>query len=47
MQPSQTQLLKLLDEDHVIMERSASLVKRLELYKSAQMEISGVFHGDK
>nr|XP_043607428.1 dynamin-related protein 5A-like isoform X5 [Erigeron canadensis] len=36
------QLSKLLDEDPAMMERRSSLAKRLELYKSAQMEISGV-----
>ncbi|MFS8029839.1 putative dynamin central domain, dynamin, GTPase region, GTPase effector domain, Dynamin superfamily [Helianthus anomalus] len=37
-----SQLSKLLDEDPAIMERRSSLAKRLELYKSAQMEINGV-----
>ncbi|XP_071695066.1 dynamin-related protein 5A-like isoform X5 [Rutidosis leptorrhynchoides] len=38
----QKTLSKLLDEDPAIMERRSSLVKRLELYKRAQMEISSV-----
>ncbi|KAL8201007.1 hypothetical protein R6Q57_012346 [Mikania cordata] len=37
-----SQLSKLLDEDPAIVERRSSLAKRLELYKSAQMEINGV-----
>ncbi|KAK1438520.1 hypothetical protein QVD17_04329 [Tagetes erecta] len=37
-----SELSKLLDEDPAIMERRSSLAKRLELYKSAQMEINGV-----
>ncbi|KAM0059876.1 putative dynamin stalk domain, dynamin, GTPase region, GTPase effector domain, Dynamin superfamily [Helianthus debilis subsp. tardiflorus] len=37
-----SQLSKLLDEDPAIMERRSSLAKRLELYKSVQMEINGV-----
>ncbi|KAL7609093.1 dynamin-related protein 5A isoform X1 [Lactuca sativa] len=36
------QLSNLLNEDPAIMERRSSLAKRLELYKSAQMEISSV-----
>ncbi|KVH95323.1 Dynamin [Cynara cardunculus var. scolymus] len=36
------QLSKLLDEDPAIMERRSSIAKRLELYKSAEMEINGV-----
>lgn len=40
MQP--IQLSNLLNEDPAIMERRSSLAKRLELYKSAQMEISSV-----
>ncbi|XP_071695065.1 dynamin-related protein 5A-like isoform X4 [Rutidosis leptorrhynchoides] len=41
-QKTTNQLSKLLDEDPAIMERRSSLVKRLELYKRAQMEISSV-----
>nr|XP_043607427.1 dynamin-related protein 5A-like isoform X4 [Erigeron canadensis] len=41
-QKTVSQLSKLLDEDPAMMERRSSLAKRLELYKSAQMEISGV-----
>nr|GEV63754.1 dynamin-related protein 5A [Tanacetum cinerariifolium] len=41
-QRTPSQLSKLLDEDPTIMERRSSLAKRLELYRSAQMEISGV-----
>ncbi|XP_076922993.1 dynamin-related protein 5A-like [Bidens hawaiensis] len=37
-----SQLSKLLDEDPAIMERRSSLTKRLELYRSAQMEINAV-----
>ncbi|XP_024994126.1 dynamin-related protein 5A-like isoform X4 [Cynara cardunculus var. scolymus] len=38
----QKTLSKLLDEDPAIMERRSSIAKRLELYKSAEMEINGV-----
>ncbi|PWA50883.1 dynamin central domain-containing protein [Artemisia annua] len=41
-QRTPAQLSKLLDEDPGIMERRSSLAKRLELYRSAQVEISGV-----
>ncbi|KAK9053036.1 hypothetical protein SSX86_029666 [Deinandra increscens subsp. villosa] len=37
-----SELSKLLDEDPAIMSRRSSLAKRLELYRSAQMEINGV-----
>ncbi|XP_024994124.1 dynamin-related protein 5A-like isoform X3 [Cynara cardunculus var. scolymus] len=41
-QKTPNQLSKLLDEDPAIMERRSSIAKRLELYKSAEMEINGV-----
>lgn len=36
------QLSSLLDEDPAVMERRASLAKRLELYRNAQAEIDAV-----
>lgn len=40
LQPKQ--LGSMLDEDPAIMERRTALAKRLELYRSAQMEIDDV-----